>query len=285
MEEENNDQSYDSDESDDYNYMEPEYDMEGERNVTLDFVIYAFTSASDPPCSSMILRSFLLPFLIIYRVLFFIRYNPLDSCCEICYTVPSNKTDNPVNIFNESDLQLLHSPTPSKQGNSKNCTSSFPSDITPFSSSHSSSSSSSPTTATAAATTTTTNNNNNNIYNTVLDVWSDNPHDKSCDFLTSIKMNGLYGLSCGHRFCPDCWRSYLTIKIEEGSSIEIKCMSVGCNVLVIEDFLLTLLKNPTIKDKYLNLLFQRMVEVRHFIILFLTVNMIPGRVRVDLSDL
>ncbi|VDO85808.1 unnamed protein product [Schistosoma mattheei] len=31
MEEENNDQSYDSDESDDYNYMDPEYDVEGER--------------------------------------------------------------------------------------------------------------------------------------------------------------------------------------------------------------------------------------------------------------
>ncbi|RTG90068.1 ariadne-2 [Schistosoma bovis] len=31
MEEENNDQSYDSDESDDYNYMEPEYDVEGDR--------------------------------------------------------------------------------------------------------------------------------------------------------------------------------------------------------------------------------------------------------------
>ncbi|CAH8576154.1 unnamed protein product [Schistosoma curassoni] len=326
MEEENNDQSYDSDESDDYNYMEPEYDVEGDRFCSdrlhpESFLYKAFerneveiflNSTVDtlcnlinvPPAIARLLlhnnrwdveaikKKFLthplltlishniLPSLNIqssssdsqavmatihaiqnfnFQVVSYIlppKITP-DSCCEICYTVPSNKTDNPVNIFNESDLQLLHSPTPLKQGNSKNCTSSFPSGVTHFSSSHSSSSSSSTTTAT---TTTTTTTNNNNIYNTVLDVWSDNPHDKSCDFLTSNKMNGLYGLSCGHRFCPDCWRSYLTIKIEEGSSIEIKCMSVGCNVLVIEDFLLTLLKNPTVKDKYLNLLFQRMVE-------------------------
>ncbi|CAH8519137.1 unnamed protein product [Schistosoma turkestanicum] len=313
MEETNNDQSYDSDESDDYNYIEPEYDAESEKfcpdrlhpesflykalerneveiflNSTVDTLCNLINV---PPAIARLLlhnnkwdvegikKKFLahpLVTLISHNILPGVNIQPScsdsqavmatiytiqnlnfqvvpytfppkitsDSCCEICYTVPSNETNSPVSIFNESDLQLLHNPV-FKQGSSKSCTSS-----SPISTIHFSSSSSSPAAVTATPT----------VNNSVFDVWSDNSHDKNCDFLTNNKTNGLFGLSCGHRFCPDCWRSYLTIKIEEGSSVEIKCMSVGCNVLVIEDFLLTLLKNSPVKDKYLNLLFQRMVE-------------------------
>nr|CAX73081.1 ariadne 2 [Schistosoma japonicum] len=304
MEETNNDQSYDSDESDDYNYNEPEYDVENEkfcsdrlhpesflykaleRNEVESFLNSIVDTLCNlinvPPAIARLLlhnnkwdveaikKKFLAHPLVTlinhnilpgsniqptcsdsqavmatiytvqnlnFRVIPFMsppKVTP-DSCCEICYTVPSNKTDNPVSIFNESDLQLLHMSTSSKKGNSKDCTLSL-SSVTSY-----------PPTTTA-------------IDNTIFDVWSDNPHDMNSDFLSSNEMSGLCGLSCGHRFCPDCWCSYLTIKIEEGLSIEINCMSVGCNVLVIEDFLLTLLKNSPVKDKYLNLLFHRTVE-------------------------
>ncbi|KAG5463595.1 MAG: hypothetical protein BJ554DRAFT_6189, partial [Olpidium bornovanus] len=40
---------------------------------------------------------------------------------------------------------------------------------------------------------------------------------------------------CGHRFCHDCYEHYLTQKIkEEGESRNIQCMQTGCNVVVDE---------------------------------------------------
>ncbi|CAH8518887.1 unnamed protein product [Dicrocoelium dendriticum] len=69
----------------------------------------------------------------------------------------------------------------------------------------------------------------------------------------------LYGLSCGHRFCAGCWSDYLCTQISEGFSMEIRCMAVSCNVLVPEDFLLSLLKGSPLRDKYLTFIFHRMV--------------------------
>jgi ariadne-1 len=43
-------------------------------------------------------------------------------------------------------------------------------------------------------------------------------------------------LDCGHEFCLDCWREYLTVKIkEEGMNISlVTCMARGCKVIVDE---------------------------------------------------
>ncbi|CAG8747926.1 2250_t:CDS:1, partial [Funneliformis mosseae] len=42
-------------------------------------------------------------------------------------------------------------------------------------------------------------------------------------------------LSCGHRFCRNCYEQYLTQKIkEEGESRRILCMANNCNVIVDE---------------------------------------------------
>ncbi|CAH8581551.1 unnamed protein product [Heterobilharzia americana] len=305
-EESNNDPSFDSDESDDYNYNEPDYDVEGEklsaerlhpesflykgleRNEVESFLNIIVDNLCNlvhvPPAIARLLlhnnkwdveavkKKFLthplvtlinhniLPGLNVqpscsdsqavmatvhtvqslnFRVAHFLSPPKItsDSCCEICFSVPSYKVENPVNLFSESDLEMPDRSNPFKQESSKTSIS-FPYGITiPPPSSHPST-----------------------ISNSVFDVWSDKSHDKKYNFSSSNGINGLCGLSCGHRFCRDCWCSYLTVKIEEGLSIDIKCMSVGCNVLVIEDFLLTLLKNSPVKDKYLNLLFQRMVE-------------------------
>ncbi|CAH8857173.1 unnamed protein product [Trichobilharzia szidati] len=302
--ESDNEQSFDSDESDDYNYNEPDYDVEGEkystdrvhpesfmykgleRNEVESFLNSIVDNLCNlihvPPAIARLLlhnnkwdveavkKKFLahpLVTLINHDILPGLntqsscsdsqavmatihtiqklnsRVTPFlsrpkitsDSCCEICFSVPSNKSNNPVNIFNEPVLQISSRQSNyCKQGNSK----------TPISSS-SSSLTNDPLSLHLSRPSTV-------VTSSMYDVWSDNENSR--------EMNGLCGLSCGHRFCPDCWCSYLTVKIEEGLSIDIKCMSVGCNVLVIEDFLLTLLKNSPVKDKYLNLLFQRMVE-------------------------
>ncbi|CAL8074279.1 unnamed protein product [Calicophoron daubneyi] len=76
---------------------------------------------------------------------------------------------------------------------------------------------------------------------------------------SGLSTSGLYGLSCGHRFCADCWLSYLSVQVEQGLSIEIKCMAVSCAITVAEDFLLTMLRGSPMKDKYLSFIFRRMV--------------------------
>ncbi|KAA0196368.1 Ariadne RBR E3 ubiquitin protein ligase 2 [Fasciolopsis buskii] len=71
--------------------------------------------------------------------------------------------------------------------------------------------------------------------------------------------HGLYGLSCGHRFCANCWSSYLALQVSEASGTDIQCMATSCNILVPEDFLLTILKGSPMKDKYLSFIFKQMV--------------------------
>lgn len=41
-----------------------------------------------------------------------------------------------------------------------------------------------------------------------------------------------FAMRCGHRFCVDCYRYYLSSKIQEGESAEIKCPHEKCNRVV-----------------------------------------------------
>lgn len=37
--------------------------------------------------------------------------------------------------------------------------------------------------------------------------------------------------TCGHRFCRSCWQTYLCMKIKEGESCRLKCMSFKCGTI------------------------------------------------------
>jgi ariadne-1 len=58
------------------------------------------------------------------------------------------------------------------------------------------------------------------------------------DFMCEICCNEGPGLEtiamkCGHRFCTDCYKTYLSQKIkEEGEAARIKCPGDGCNRIV-----------------------------------------------------
>lgn len=41
-----------------------------------------------------------------------------------------------------------------------------------------------------------------------------------------------YAMRCGHRFCVDCYRHYLSSKVQEGESAEIQCPNEKCNRVV-----------------------------------------------------
>ncbi|GAA52792.1 ariadne-2 [Clonorchis sinensis] len=70
--------------------------------------------------------------------------------------------------------------------------------------------------------------------------------------------SGLYGLSCGHRYCSECWSSHLSIQVE-ALTLDIKCMGQSCKISVPEDFLLSMLKGSPLRDKYQKFIFHRMV--------------------------
>lgn len=48
--------------------------------------------------------------------------------------------------------------------------------------------------------------------------------------MDDVELSDTTELNCGHRFCNDCWTSYVTIKINEGFSRNIKCMAPKCNI-------------------------------------------------------
>lgn len=57
-----------------------------------------------------------------------------------------------------------------------------------------------------------------------------------------IDVDAVAGLSlrCKHRFCEDCWGTYLRCKIQDEAQCAIKCMEVKCPTFVEESFLLKL---------------------------------------------
>ncbi|KAJ3091363.1 hypothetical protein HK102_000821 [Quaeritorhiza haematococci] len=66
-------------------------------------------------------------------------------------------------------------------------------------------------------------------------------------------------LSCGHRFCRDCYEQYLTQKIaEEGESRRIQCMG-NCRVSVDEKTVQMVVK-PNVYQKYQSLLLRTYVD-------------------------
>jgi ariadne-1 len=50
-------------------------------------------------------------------------------------------------------------------------------------------------------------------------------------------------MSCGHRFCSDCWLQHVSIGVNEGMSRRLRCMAPGCGVLCNDDTVRQLLGN------------------------------------------
>ncbi|KAK4892301.1 hypothetical protein LTR27_009135 [Elasticomyces elasticus] len=71
-----------------------------------------------------------------------------------------------------------------------------------------------------------------------------------------------FAMSCGHRFCTDCYRQYLTQKIkDEGEAARIKCPGEACNK-IIDAKSLDLLVPSDLTDRYHVLLMRTYVDDR-----------------------
>ncbi|KAF9873500.1 IBR domain-containing protein [Colletotrichum karsti] len=69
-----------------------------------------------------------------------------------------------------------------------------------------------------------------------------------------------FSLKCGHRYCVDCYRHYLTQKIrEEGEAARIQCPTEGCG-RIIDSKSLDLLVTPELALRYHELLNRTYVE-------------------------
>ena len=67
------------------------------------------------------------------------------------------------------------------------------------------------------------------------------------------------GMDCNHLFCRDCWCTYFQNKVLDGTSCAgIECMS--CSVIATEDFVLSFLVSPDLKDRYKRLTFTEYVN-------------------------
>jgi len=53
--------------------------------------------------------------------------------------------------------------------------------------------------------------------------------------LETVIEDETFALACGHRYCKDCWSTFLEMKIEDGAeSVYTRCMSPGCKEIVHE---------------------------------------------------
>jgi len=53
-------------------------------------------------------------------------------------------------------------------------------------------------------------------------------------------------LNCGHQFCPECWKDYLSVKIKLPlNALQVTCPQFGCNCIVYESFYSLFLDNST----------------------------------------
>ncbi|KAL1852639.1 hypothetical protein Plec18167_007733 [Paecilomyces lecythidis] len=69
-----------------------------------------------------------------------------------------------------------------------------------------------------------------------------------------------YAMRCGHRFCVDCYRHYLTQKIkEEGEAARIECPQDNCH-RIVDSKSLAFLVTEDLKDRYQTLLTRTYVD-------------------------
>lgn len=74
------------------------------------------------------------------------------------------------------------------------------------------------------------------------------------------------GLQCGHQYCTDCYRKYLTNEImEEGATDLICCPAKNCNKIVRFDFIMQLILDEQVREKYHDSMINNFVQVINFI--------------------
>ena len=81
-----------------------------------------------------------------------------------------------------------------------------------------------------------------------------------CEICCETNPGESFAMKCGHRFCLDCYRQYLTQKIRgEGEAARIRCPGDGCDK-IIDSKSLDLLVTSDLADRYHDLLMRTYVD-------------------------
>lgn len=71
----------------------------------------------------------------------------------------------------------------------------------------------------------------------------------------------LYGLTCGHIFCTDCWNTYVRTQMQEGMGYKITCIGYKCSTLLDDDTVMKLTTDLNVRDKYKESIVNSFVQV------------------------
>ncbi|KOB68164.1 Ariadne 2, partial [Operophtera brumata] len=63
-------------------------------------------------------------------------------------------------------------------------------------------------------------------------------------------------LACGHYFCNDCWAMHFEVQIMQGVSNTIQCMAQQCEVRAPEDFVISHVPKPALRERYQQFMFK-----------------------------
>lgn len=70
------------------------------------------------------------------------------------------------------------------------------------------------------------------------------------------------GLSCGHEYCENCWRQYVSLKItDDGGADSISCPGEKCGIIVDDDTIMRLISDESVRQKYQHLTTNSFVTV------------------------
>ncbi|KAJ0980341.1 hypothetical protein J5N97_008596 [Dioscorea zingiberensis] len=77
-----------------------------------------------------------------------------------------------------------------------------------------------------------------------------------------FSMDEVSMMSCGHYYCNNCWTEHFIIKINDGESRRIRCMTPNCNAICNEEVVRKLLKSksPDIASRFDRFLLESYIE-------------------------
>ncbi|UYV77060.1 ARIH1 [Cordylochernes scorpioides] len=93
---------------------------------------------------------------------------------------------------------------------------------------------------------------------------NERPSIEECEIcFLEFPSNIMTGIGCGHKFCQECWKEYLTTKImHDGMGQKISCQASECDILVDYQTVMNLIEDEKVKQRYQQLIINSYVAYK-----------------------